>query len=107
MLYRFGRAAVRLDEVVGIKEIRGDDGALASIRVYYAGQREVDFESEDADALRAYVASLPVPVVVHPPAPVSEPPTPHPPPPRDGPTPRRRKPGQVPNRDPATGQVIS
>lgn len=54
--YRFGRAAVRLDRVLAIRETEGD-----RVRVCFVGCQAEEFDGEDAAALREYVASLPRP----------------------------------------------
>jgi hypothetical protein len=71
-LYRFGGAAIRLDSVVGIREIAGEAGAQdatapsapspARVEVFYEGCDSVIFEGPDAAALRAFVAALPDPL---------------------------------------------
>jgi hypothetical protein len=53
-LYKFGRALIRLEDVVSMQELAGEGGRPAPFRVYYRGCATVDYEDEDALALRAF-----------------------------------------------------
>jgi hypothetical protein len=62
-LARFGRSAIRLDQVICIRaESAREDAELgkspARVRIVFRGCRSVTLEGADAEAVRAFVASL-------------------------------------------------
>lgn len=63
-LYRLGSGLVRLERVIGMREVppaAESPGARPVMRVFFDGCEAVDYEGADADALRAYAADCPPP----------------------------------------------
>lgn len=62
-LNRFGSALIRLERVIAVREIPPgpDSPPGGKVRVYFDGQRAVDFDGEDAAAIRQYRANQPPP----------------------------------------------